>query len=511
MRRLIRFLLASAVVICVAVPPAGAQYNNQERPYVLLQNMPKFLEAYLSQLMLPFRMAAGDDQVLTNDDVSKRLRQMEAKQRANQIQILVAADLDGDMVVTSDEWQAAHENIEFPAANFADWDTDNDGVVTAKEVYSSSNNGFRGFEILRQTLPLKSLMDLESSKDGALTALELEQAGRQAFTHYDIDGNGVLSSEEMTALKRDQAQGERASGQQFQLAMCGLPRPEQNQKVFFISGYEGSALSDVTVAGQDAVTNTVEIKIEPGDDPLYVMATSYVPMIWRVTGQVDRVARFVGISESGSGGVTGLQKERVVQTKGRCVSRLPDAEAAGRAILQSLGMALGKALDGAYSAYSLSTISLPSQAASPDSWRDDKKRPSPEFSWGPLQSANNVATEAMRSFSPGGIVKINVSEVVAARGVEKYEVLPREAGLAQLLENGSLVHDPRLGYLVQRPIARFPAGLAGAHSVGFVLADGVPRPGGNPGHSSVMTYEQAQRKLRPNVRRLPVVPEDQQR
>lgn len=36
---------------------------------------------------------------------------------------------------------------------------------------------------------------------------------------------------------------------------------------------------------------------------------------------------------------------------------------------------------------------------------------------------------------------------------------------------------------------RFPAGLAGAHSVKFLLLRGVPKPDGNPGHSTVISEE----------------------
>jgi hypothetical protein len=44
-------------------------------------------------------------------------------------------------------------------------------------------------------------------------------------------------------------------------------------------------------------------------------------------------------------------------------------------------------------------------------------------------------------------------------------------------------------YVVIRPM-RYPAGLYGAHSVTFLVAAGVPRPEGNPGHSRVHDMNQ---------------------
>ena len=41
---------------------------------------------------------------------------------------------------------------------------------------------------------------------------------------------------------------------------------------------------------------------------------------------------------------------------------------------------------------------------------------------------------------------------------------------------------------------RFPAGLAGAHSVTFLVMNGTPYPDGDPGHSCVITEETGQKK-----------------
>jgi len=495
MKSLFGVLLASSAVIVANASPVGAQNVVEPPPHVLVQNMPEFIEGYLAQLMQLFRTSAGEDQILTAEDVSRQRQIAQARQRANLLVAFFAADLDGDMSVSSQEWQIVSRNREFRAADFARWDTDKNGTVTFEEALASSEDGQSRMRGLRRDLPLAGLMELEAAKDGTLTAAELEKAGRDAFGFYDKDGSGALSPEEMTIAKRDQAEALRGSAMQMQFAACGLPKPEGNQKVLFVSIYEGQALSDVAVAGMDTETTTAEIKIEAGEDPLFVMAAAYEPMVWRVTGAVERVARFVATSDTGGAGVTGLDRNKVTALpKGPCVQRLSESETTGRASLRTLSRGIGKPIDGAYSAYALSTITLPSQAMPPESWRQDKSQRATEFSWGPLQPIENATTAELKRFNPGGIISIDPSKVVTTGKAERYDVLPQEAGLAQLLENGSLRFDPKMGYIVQRPIPRFPAGLAGAHSVRFVLSEGVPRPAGNPGHSAVMTYAQAEKR-----------------
>jgi hypothetical protein len=58
----------------------------------------------------------------------------------------------------------------------------------------------------------------------------------------------------------------------------------------------------------------------------------------------------------------------------------------------------------------------------------------------------------------------------------------------QLLVSGALVRAKGGEYIVKQK-TRFPAGLAGAHSVTFLLPTGVPYPEGDPGHSCVVIEE----------------------
>ena len=83
------------------------------------------------------------------------------------------------------------------------------------------------------------------------------------------------------------------------------------------------------------------------------------------------------------------------------------------------------------------------------------------------------------------MIDIDPGKVVANVPVAGYEVLPSEAGLAQLVTSGALTQNNPGEYVVQRK-TRLPAGLYGAHSVTFVVRKGAPYPEGDPGHSCVI-------------------------
>src|ERR1051326_7344532 len=89
---------------------------------------------------------------------------------------------------------------------------------------------------------------------------------------------------------------------------------------------------------------------------------------------------------------------------------------------------------------------------------------------------------------PAGVVRIERERVVAGLPAQDYEVLPGEAGLLQLLEEGKL-EPGRNGELVVRAPMRYPADLFGASSMRFLVPRGVPVPEGDPGHSCVMSEE----------------------
>ncbi len=251
------------------------------------------------------------------------------------------------------------------------------------------------------------------------------------------------------------------------------------------------------------MTQTADLVIEPGDTPLYLVLGSFELVIWRVTGAVDRVERVVVQSATGSadirsGGVTGLPAAKVsFVASAACFPAVWDQDE-GAAAAAALAPHLGRPADTAFADYTLAVLALPSRTTETASGSDGEvdiiiqdgrtfiltedgvvEAPTPEAGAGTAA----IRRELTR-FYPGGLVEVDAAAVVAAHPVEAYVVLPQQAGLMQLLDQG-LIRRQGQRFLIARPIPRFPAGLYGAHSISFVLAPGVAVPPGDIGHSSL--------------------------
>ena len=111
------------------------------------------------------------------------------------------------------------------------------------------------------------------------------------------------------------------------------------------------------------------------------------------------------------------------------------------------------------------------------------------------------------TYNPAGVIELAPEAVVATLPASRFKLLPQQAGLAQLVDQGALeifrstkalviteseVQNTQLpSHLVIRKKMRYPAGLFGGHSTNFVLPPDVPEPEGNPGHSRVIKGKEA--------------------
>jgi len=266
--------------------------------------------------------------------------------------------------------------------------------------------------------------------------------------------------------------------------VCTLPPPSEDAEIVLFGAYEGDAMSTVTVAGRDDVTETARVVVAAGDTPLYIVIASYSNVIWRFEGSVDRVAR-VALVGYGVQAITGIAEAQITNASGSrdCAGyyydlQSPEAVATRRAVTD----ALGRSVDVMAGAYSVGTVTFPegtvTASARPASVPDG------------LDAL--VYMVLGLGYAPGGLVDIDPNLVVSSTPVERYDVLPQGFGLAQLVGAGAV--EMRGGdyfgqFHILRAIPRFPAGLHGAHLVRFVLGTGVPMPDGDPGHSCVYSEE----------------------
>lgn len=281
---------------------------------------------------------------------------------------------------------------------------------------------------------------------------------------------------------------------------CGLPAPSARAQIALLSAYEGQALSSVTIGSQDIEVRTASVTIAPGDQPLYVVITSFRPVIWRFTGATNRVERAVliskqnmpdGINAEGSNlaGATGLPASRVFfPSRPGCLRYFKDAPSVSSTLASGrIRSETGRMPDIVAARYGVSSFTLPSgeiQSASADMFKIMSALVSRTFM--PLrgQSHNDLDYEVER-FYPGGVVSLDADSVVASATPSPYMVLPGKAGLQQLVKQGALEYHGG-DFFIRRKI-RFPAELTGAIAVNFVLGKGVPQPDGDPGHSCIVS------------------------
>jgi len=484
-------------------------------------------ERYIDMLHTYFNSQdANGDGVLTSADVEVQTQMLAAEQRAQQLQQLFRKDLNGDGVITGAELRQYYrqERVRFhrPNDDLAEEarqalqlqsvmaaDKNLDGRVTLKEAYD--------FALSRQNLSAPRLpfyLDgfAPAKKTGGGVAWESVRATALSFfASIDKDHDHTLSAAEVNAVRGSSSAmplvipETHTMGQAF--SNCAMPAPSKGATVVLLSAYEAQSLSSVTLGSQDVAVGTATVDVAPGSQPLFIVITSFRPTIWRFTGAVGRIEKAVLIGQNtgpqradpglpGLAGATGLPAARVsfLIAQG-CLHYFSDVPSvAASTAAGQLKSAIGRPPDIVAGKYAVTGFSLPSgaiQAAERGGLFIRKDSGTLLLQGGPfvLQGASDLARE-VRLYYPGGVVALDPKDVIGSAQPSSYEVLPNQAGLAQLVQSGALsYHNGE--FHIHRKI-RFPAELYGAHAARFLLLKGVPKPDGDPGHSCVVSEETGQ-------------------
>jgi Ca2+-binding EF-hand superfamily protein len=420
-------------------------------------------------------------------------------------------------------------------------DADKDGKVTFSEASKFSLPGMqRGFGQNGQSARTRQALTLDMNSKGEITLADYQAAGEALFRKIDSDNDGKVSQPELVDYRRqpgapdaaalnaaadaaqkrlhEQAEAARRKLEAAEAARagCDMPAASEKAKVFLFGGYQTDALSSVTLGSQDSVIHAGRVIVEPGSDPLYVVISTYSPTIWQFSGAVERIERVV-MSSSRTGpdsgdpqrpslvGATGIPPERVsFFSRSNCLSYFyENPSSASLQTVATIRNATGKQPESVAAKYSVSSFAVPSGKIES---LQDQRQPLLviQKSQGTLNLAGNAsnviiqggpsrARDDMNRFFPGGVIEIDPKTVVGSAPAAAYEVLPSQAGLVQLLSTGALTQNSAGEYIVRNKI-RFPAGLAGAHSVTFLVMKGAPYPDGDPGHSCVVVEDTGESK-----------------
>ena len=439
---------------------------------------------YLQQVMQPLNQFMGVKGFVERADVDKFAERMRADGRKAGVASIIGFDRDGDALVTRAEIEesiAGEQAFRSPAPMAKDQldrrvselmkaDTNGDGAIDYREMRTFSERA------VSASSNVIELVDgyIALGVNGRLTARSLYDQAKDAFDKVDTDKDTFISEEEFKPFQQVSAMSRGASAASQH--RCELPKVIPGSKLVLFGTGSGTRQATVSLAGDDGdVTNVADVHVEPGDEPLYIVLTSYSSMLWRFSGAIDRVVRVVATStrradNSGAGlggsGVTGVPKERVAfLASWNCLSgfrRLGDIEEAKTR--GSLSQIVGQQPDVKGGSEVTEKVSIPSMK---------------------VETGNRA---------PGWrglpVVDVTPETVVAAVPVKRFDVMPGETGLAQLVERGNLV---RMGssnaYKIVKTFPRFPTGLTGGIQPNFLLGIGVELPKGSPGWACVTSEE----------------------
>lgn len=549
-------LLVAVAVICILwMGTAQAQKEISSDVYPSFSDIPlplsqglmgsQYPEKYVSQILEVIRQTARDNANLTADDIKTIKEKADNDRRRRQVQEIIAYDSNFDGNITRDEivgvlssspGRGNEQFIGNQASRIMDADIDKDGVITTEEM-STIRDKKDHYSSYRYRNDPSSFLELDPDGDGKLTIAELTGLAEKAFRTVDVDADGILSRKEMDAIQETSRQyrnlAERLS------PSCTLPKAQAGEKIVFIDVYEGKAVSTISVAGQEDETNVIPLQIDKGEEKLYIVTSSFTPVIWQLKGDTNRVARIVlagGSTQKDKDnnnngqerinvGVTGVSKDKVTFSNARDCGLAPGYEQEGakkKLTLDILTKLLGRSPDLYFSQYGVTGVHIFGDRINSDisaAIEESQKQAPPGFE-------KNIWNKHIR-FMPGGLIDLKGQEIISDAKAVPYEVLPKWAGIAKLAHEGAILPDGSgsSAVIVTRPgqdsltiegvenirlheaattrvefdmgrkfkivkdIPYYPSGLHGGYSVSFIIGKGVTPPKGSAGHSDVILEE----------------------
>jgi Ca2+-binding EF-hand superfamily protein len=497
-------------------------------------------EQVRSHMLMTFYASNPGDRGVTAQGIENLRKITMAQQRSQVIGHILTYDLDGDGNVTKEEITAAMEprarqminangvrleptsqqvrlQLDRLVADALKPDADGNGVITAVEIEEHGKRQAEQASVgwlqsaTHQFIP----MTLDANGDGAISLAEYEAAVREQFDAVDQDRDGRISPAEAADFGKrlDEARKATQRAQEAQArkvrleaatAGCNVPAAPSGMKAVLVGAHKGRALSNAWIGTQDQVTYVTTVEVAPGKEPLHLALASAGAMIWDIVGATERIAGIVAHAEAavdastkGGGkplvGILGVERERIHFTAHPgCLVPPTDSTTKDGSAEQSAALLLGRAVDEIGGEHSAGTFRIPAVRHFPD-------RPVRNSIQLPREGFGELLWREVREVFPAGISQIDPEAVISAHPVKRYSVLPERAGLAELVDTGSLaITGMSRGFRINggdfKPYTmpdkfrisgkiRLPAGAAGT----FMLPRDTPTPEGDLGALCVLS------------------------
>lgn len=404
-----------------------------------------------------------------------------------QAKALAEADSNRDGSLSRSELLAAIAKArparERPSFNFAEWDIDGDGMAWPAELAARYHpDRFGTKQNVERSRRFDRLFVLDADGNGTLSESELSSAFLSQFARVDRNGDGGISEDE----SRRGASIVSIARSIVDLPICNVALPSPDADVLAVFSREGQLASYVSVGGQDRETSIVDLRVEPGEKPLFVLLLSKEPVIWDFQGDTQRIAQTLVFSEAHDksgyplAGVMGLSRTKIAFSHNDClpVNRLGTYgfDIASQ-VENQLGAMTGLAVRAV--ADNPAIIGLPSLSSK----RFDIGVSAPE-GFDPDQWWAGTDTR------PRGIADPDPAAIVAATRVERYDILPGDFGIAGLIHEGILTPTRNDNeFRLMKPLRRFPGGLTSGLGISFVLGKGMSRPDGELGRGCLYAFD----------------------
>lgn len=463
----------------------------------------KYKEEYISNFMR-FMRSNGDNS-LSKEALEKRKAEALLKAQKKQISHISHYDQNKDGIVTINETKegilknhpryAEEKNayrFDRIFKKYIDMDADNDEIISTEEMKVLSddlkNDSFHRAKVRHY----KKYLSLDPNNDFILTSAELYKLLADAFDLIDHNKDTFLSFEEKRVINNKDKKLPQNIIEKKKI--CGFPAVKAGQKVANIGIYEGTALSPVTTTDQDTKVTVATINIET-KEPLYLILSSFEPVIWSIEGNKDAVKTIVvgnknkvKDGEITNSGVVGIDKEKIKLTIRGCVQSFWEPKGLMFSLAQTglpfqLGMKRTPHLaNGIYYA---------SQANILDDKITFTKKGEKKPSKMPDNYDKRIWDDLLKTF-PDAVAKIKPSDVIAIRDAKNYETLPQIAGIAQLEAEKKIeiveYNEEKRIFRILKNITKIPHYVS-HHQNRYLLPPGINPPSNLSGSTCLISEE----------------------